>query len=114
MARGVGLHVLVHHRRAGDAAPQLLQRLAAISPAAHGGVQAETLHGHHPYEATRILDLLACEASGDLRCDVLVRHAGVVEGASTRDLQAGVFGDYVRFNVAETSAGWPATPAPIS
>ena len=31
-------------RRAGDGAAQLLQRLALVGAAAHGGVQAETLH----------------------------------------------------------------------
>ncbi len=41
---GVALHPLVGQRRAGDLAPQLLERLAVVRPAAHSSMQAETLH----------------------------------------------------------------------
>ena len=44
LAGGVGLYALVGQSWAGDVAAQLLQRLAVIRPAAHCGVQAETLH----------------------------------------------------------------------
>jgi len=40
---GVGLHALLGQSGARDVAAQLLQRMAIIGAAAHGGVQAETL-----------------------------------------------------------------------
>ena len=42
--RGVALHTFVGQGRARDVAAQLLQRLAVVGAAAHGSVQAETLH----------------------------------------------------------------------
>jgi len=38
------LYALVGQSRARDVAAQLLQRLAILSAAAHGGVEAEALH----------------------------------------------------------------------
>jgi len=43
LASGVGLYGFVGQRRACDVAGQLLQRLAVVSAAAHGSVQAETV-----------------------------------------------------------------------
>ena len=43
LSGGVGLHAFVGQSRAGDVAAQFLQRLAVVSAAAHGGVQAEAV-----------------------------------------------------------------------
>ena len=50
---GVGLDALVGQCRAGDVAAQLLQRLAVVSPAAHGGTQADAVD----VDAQRLLGL---------------------------------------------------------
>ncbi len=54
LARGVCLHTFVGQRRAGDVAAQLLQRLAVVGAAAHGGVQAEPVD----VGAQRLLEVL--------------------------------------------------------
>jgi hypothetical protein len=41
---GVALNPFVGQPRAGDVAAQLIEQLAVFGVAAHGGVQAETLH----------------------------------------------------------------------
>jgi len=43
LSGGVGLHALLGQGRTRDVAAQLLQRLAVVGAAAHGGVEAEDL-----------------------------------------------------------------------